>query len=103
MRELMVPPDAKTAGQAVELLRGWIIDGHPHYVLFPTLWKDDLGSWGRFLADTAQHLADALSKDTGRDRQQILREILESFLRELTEEDERVREGGFRQRSDADN
>lgn len=66
IRELKLPPDAKTAKQAVELLRGWIIDGHPQYALFPTVWKDDLDSWGRFLADTARHISNAVAEDTGR-------------------------------------
>jgi hypothetical protein len=84
-RELMRPPDVETAQQAVELLRGWIIDGHPQYSLFPTVWKDDLPSWGRFLADTANHLANAIAEDTGRDRQGILTAIATAFFQELTE------------------
>jgi hypothetical protein len=81
----MRPPDVDTAEQAVELLRGWIIDGQPQYSLFPTVWSDDLSSWGRFLADTANHLASAIAEDTGRDRQQILSEIVGAFIQELTE------------------
>lgn len=85
-QELMRPPDVESAQQAVEVLRGWIVDGHPQYSLFPTIWKDDLPSWGRFLADTANHLANAIAEDTGRGRQQILASIVSAFVQELTEE-----------------
>jgi hypothetical protein len=84
MHELSRPPDADSAEQAVELLRGWIIDGQPQYALF-TIWKDDAPSWGRFLADTANHLADAISADGGGDRQQILNAIVSEFNQEIVE------------------
>jgi len=44
IRELMQPPDAQAAAQAIEVLRGWIIDGQPQYALLPTVWRDDLPS-----------------------------------------------------------
>jgi len=78
-RELMRLPDAETAEQAVELLRGWIIDGQPQYALLPTVWKDDLPSWGRFLADTARHISNAIAEKTGRDPQEILGAIVAAF------------------------
>src|SRR5438445_6672726 len=84
-RELMRPPDAETAQQAVELLRGWIIDGHPQYSLFPTVWKDDLSAWGRFLADTASHIANAIAEDTGGDSNAILTSIITAFIQEVTD------------------
>ena len=83
-RELMRPPEVETAQQAIELLRGWIVDGHPQYSLFPTVWSDDVSSWGRFLADTANHLANAISQDTGQDPKQILTTITAAFFQELT-------------------
>ncbi len=79
----MIPPDARTANQAVELLRGWIIDGHPQYSLFPTIWKNDLDSWGRFLADTAQHISNAIADDTSQDPEEILRAIKFAFIQEM--------------------
>jgi hypothetical protein len=84
-RELIAPPDVRKARQAVELLRGWIIDGEPQYSLFPTIWNDDLPSWGRFLADTACHIANAIGEDTGRDSKDVLKAIAESFIHELKE------------------
>ena len=97
IRELMRPPDAEEAQQAVELLRGWIIDGQPQYVLFPTVWKDDLSSWGRFLADTANHVANAIAEHTRRDQKEILSAITKAFLQELTAET-RMHEGQFQER-----
>src|SRR5258708_37653753 len=84
-RELMLPPDAETAQQAVEVLRGWIIDGQPQYSLFPTVWKDDLSSWGRFLADTAKHVANAIAEATGDEPEAILQQIVAGFTAEITQ------------------
>ncbi len=85
LHELMRPPDAENAQQAVEVLRGWIIDGQPQYVLFPTVWKDDLPSWGRFLADTARHITNAISEATGGDPDTTLRAIVLAFASEIGE------------------
>lgn len=98
IRELMLPPDTKTAKQSVEMLRGWIIDGHPQYVLFPTAWNDDLDSWGRFLADTARHIANAVSEDTGRDSEEILRTIKLAFALEI-DDPINTHEGKFHDRN----
>ena len=95
--ELMRPPDADSAEQAIELLRGWIIDGHPQYALFPTLWKNDLPSWGRFLADTARHVSNAIAEDTGRDPNAILAAIITAFTDEI-KEPVNQHEGQFHQR-----
>ena len=81
--ELMQPPDASSATQAVELLRAWVIDGKPQYVLRGNLWQDNVALWGNFLADTAQHLADALAIETGRNRDGLLSEIVASFSAEI--------------------
>jgi hypothetical protein len=83
IHELQRPPDSETASQAVEMLRGWIIDGQPQYVLFPTAWKDDLASWGSFLADTARNISNALAEHTGSDSQTILAAIVAEFHNEI--------------------
>jgi hypothetical protein len=83
VHELMRPPDSETAEQAVEILRGWIIDGQPQYVIFPTIWKDDLPSWGRLLADTARHIANAITEVSGRDSEETLRCITAAFADEI--------------------
>jgi hypothetical protein len=93
-RELIKPPDAESARVAVEMLRGWVIDGQPQYVLFPTAWNDDLPSRGRFLADTARHVANALSDVTGSRSDDILRIIVESFEKEINDP-HNEHEGGF--------
>lgn len=94
LRELIVPPDAKETDHAVELLRGWIVNGRPQYVLLPTVWKNDLASWGRFLADTANHVANAIAEDTGRNREEVLNEIKTSLFHHL-QLDNRWHEGQF--------
>jgi hypothetical protein len=83
MHELMQPPDASTAGQAVEALRVWIIDGKPQFVLRGNMWSENAALWGRLLADVAQHLADALATETRRNREGLLSEIAVAFSAEV--------------------
>jgi Domain of unknown function (DUF5076) len=98
IRELMLPPDTKTAEQAVELLRGWIIDGQPQYALLPSVWNNDLESWGRFLADTARHISNAIAEDTNRNAVEILEGIMLAISREIVNPTGK-HEGTFHERS----
>ncbi len=83
IRELTIPPDSKIASQAVEVIRGWIIDGQLQCSLFPTIWKDDPGTWGLILADAAIHIANALKEECGLDREKVIQEIKSIFVAEL--------------------
>ncbi|QEL19268.1 DUF5076 domain-containing protein [Limnoglobus roseus] len=94
MRELPVPPDAATAQQAVELFRGWIVDGQFQCALFPTVWKNDPASWGSFFADAALHVANAIAEATGSDSKAVLKKIVEGFGDEISSS-AGEREGGF--------
>ena len=82
-RELPIPPEAETATQAVEIFRGWIIDGPLQCSLLPTAWKDDPGTWGLLLADAAMHIANALEEECGLKRGNVIQEIKRIFIAEL--------------------
>ena len=54
-KELPVPPAAKDAEQAAEVLRAWIIDGQLHLSAHRTFDKPEM--WGVMLLDFANHAA----------------------------------------------
>ena len=83
MRELPIPPDAKTAEQAVELARGWIVDNKLQCSLFPTIWAENPETWGILLADFAAHIADAIAADSDMSREQVHRIIAKRLIDEL--------------------
>jgi Domain of unknown function (DUF5076) len=83
IRELPIPPDASQADQAIEVFRGWVIDGPLQCSLFPTIWKDSPGTWGVLLADAAHHIANAIGEATGAVPETILSEIKRVLISEL--------------------
>ena len=83
MRELPIPPDAKTANQAIELARGWIVDNKLQCSLLPTIWAENPGMWGILLADFAAHIADAIASDSDLSREQVHRMIAKRLVAEL--------------------
>lgn len=93
-QKLPIPPDAKSAGQAVEVFRAWIIDGEFQCVLHPTIWKDNPEVWGSVFADAAIHTANALGEELGTDPQAILKTIVAGFLNEARKTGV-IREGEF--------
>ena len=83
IRELTIPPDAHSAQQAIEVCRGWVIDGCLQCSIFPTLWKDDPGIWGVLLGDLANHISNAIAEETGQARVEIYKRICEILIVEL--------------------
>ncbi len=80
MRPLPHPPDAEKDDDSIEMIRGWIVDGALQISLAAWVWADEPAEWGRLLADSACHLADAISKKTGKNRDDIYRMISESLI-----------------------
>jgi len=74
-RELTIPPDANLAEEAVELFRGRIIDQKLQCSIFPSIWKDNPGTWGILLADVARHISSAVENEFGIDKRETLEEI----------------------------
>ena len=83
MRPLPHPPDAESDKESLEMIRGWIVDGELQISLAAWIWKDQPKEWGRLLADAAYHLADAISEETGKNRDEIFRTISESVIYHL--------------------
>ncbi len=83
MRPLPVPPAAETDVEALEMIRGWIIQGELHISLAAWVWKDEPQTWGRMLAEAAGHLADAIAKDTGARRDLVFAKIRGSVISNL--------------------
>lgn len=93
-RELPVPPDAEQADQAIEVFRGWIVDGGLQCSLFPTVWKKTPEVWGILLADAARHVADAIAKESGIGSSEIFSAIRNKLVAEL-EDPSAEHEGQF--------
>jgi hypothetical protein len=75
MRPLPHPPDAEKNPDSLEMLRGWVVDGQLQISLAAWVWQDEPKEWGRLLAESACHLADAISEETGKNRDEIFRGI----------------------------
>jgi hypothetical protein len=82
IRQLTVPPEANDAGEAFELLRGWLIDNRLVCSLFPSAF-DNPAVWGVLLADVAHHVANALAESEGTDRAAALQAIASAFNVEM--------------------
>ena len=94
-QELSIPLGAQEDPQSGEMLRAWIAKGGLHCTLRIGTWKaDEAIAWGILLSDAARHVADALEKETGRNRQETLAAIRESFDREMDAPTSPT-EGGF--------
>jgi hypothetical protein len=83
MRSLPHPPDAEKDEHSLEMVRGWVVDGQLQISLAAWVWQDQPEEWGRLLADSACHLADAISKETGKNRNQVFKAISESLIHHL--------------------
>jgi hypothetical protein len=86
MRPLPFPPAAETDADALEMIRGWIIHGELNISLAAWVWTEEPQTWGRMLAEAAGHLADAISKETGKARNAVFAEIrtgLVTYLNDL--------------------
>ena len=83
MRPLPHPPEAEKDTDSLEMIRGWIVDGELQVSLAAWVWQDEPKEWGRLLAESAHHLADAISKETGKNRDEVFGDISESLLHHL--------------------
>jgi predicted dehydrogenase len=83
MRILPVPPSASDDPEAMELVRGWVVDGKLTVTLAAWVWKNSPETWGQFLADMAGHAADAIAKELGQDREHVYAKIRERLIADL--------------------
>lgn len=61
MKALPSPNDAVNAPDAVEVLRGWIVNGDLRLSLAFQAFGNSPETWGQLLAEAAAHIADAMS------------------------------------------
>ena len=89
MRTLVVPPAAQRDGEAVQMLSAWIAERGLHCTMNVGMWTangtDEPSAWGTLLADVVRHLGDALQKDQGIPREEVIRRITEALSAELEE------------------
>ena len=83
MRPLPHPPDAENDQDSLEMIRGWVVDGELQISIASWVWQDQPEEWGRLLAESACHLADAIAKDCDKNRQQLFKMISESMIHHL--------------------
>src|SRR5437667_12536328 len=83
--ELIIPPTAQSDKNAREVVRAWIAHGGLHCSIDPVIWSNEQGciGWGILLSDIARHVADALHKESGLDKQQTLQAIRKTFDEEI--------------------
>lgn len=78
MKELPVPPAARTDIAARELARVWAAGGEQHVSLEIGLWPDP-AAWGLLLVDLARHVSDAYGRTQGQDPADVLARIREAL------------------------
>jgi len=97
MKELEIPPAAKNDPKSVEVLRLWVAGGAEWVSLNQRIYRNrdfiEEWAWGVFLSDTIKHLANAIHDFSGKDRQEIIKEIRDSFEAEMRDPTSDVRGG----------
>jgi hypothetical protein len=83
MKALPPPEDVVAATEAVELIRGWVVDGDLQVSLAFGSLGNNPAVWGRLLAETAVHVADAMASSGYGDRDALLAAIHTSLLDNL--------------------
>jgi hypothetical protein len=87
MRELEPPPAATTDPKATEMLRLWAANGKLEVSMnigaYEKQGHDEAKAWGIIISDFTRHVARALSQRYGRNEEQEMARIRESFLLEL--------------------
>ena len=85
--ELLIPPAVKGDTKAREMLRAWIAHQDLHCSLYIGVWggaedKEMLG-WGILLTDVVRHVADALYREKGLEKEATVNRIRQVFNAEL--------------------
>ena len=96
MRALDPPPAASTDPKATEMLRLWIANGKLDVVInigeYQEQGHDEAEAWGIIISDFARHVARALAQRYGKNEEQEMSKIRDSFLDELDDPTSRSRE-----------
>jgi len=84
VRQLHMPDDVETAAEAIEVVRGWVIDKHLQCSISASVFADH-AQWGVLLADLAQHVAGAMHEVHQVDQQETLDKIVAAFTRAISD------------------
>jgi hypothetical protein len=89
MKELEPPPAAKTDPKATEMLRLWAANGKLDVVInigtYAEAGYDEAKAWGVIISDFTRHVARALAQRYGRNEEQEMAKIRDSFLEEIVD------------------
>lgn len=87
MNKLTIPEAAAEDRDSVEMLSAWIANRALHCSIKVGMYRamglNEETAWGRVLADTARHIANALQAMEGADAQAALARIQVAFVEEL--------------------
>jgi hypothetical protein len=88
MHSLDPPPSAEVDPKATELLRLWAANGKLDVVMnigsYEEQGYDEAKAWGIIISDFTRHVARALAQRYGKNEEQEMAKIRDSFLREIT-------------------
>ena len=83
MKSLAPPDDAIDNDKATEVLRGWVVDEDLQVSLAFEAFGNSPELWGQLLAETAVHVADAMSAEGYGDKQTLFAKLRASLLANL--------------------
>jgi hypothetical protein len=83
VKPLPPPDDAIDNNKATEVLRGWVVDEDLQVSLAFEAFGNNPELWGQLLAETAVHIADAMSAEGYGDKQSIFTKLRASLLANL--------------------
>jgi Domain of unknown function (DUF5076) len=83
VKPLHPPDDAVDHDEAIEVLRGWVVDGDLQVSLAFEAFGNRPELWGQLLAETAVHIADAMSAEGYGDRKKLFAKLQASLLANL--------------------
>lgn len=83
--ELEIPEGVHEAEQAVEVFRTWIADGAMHVTFNPEAFGNEIGEWGRLMADCLQHIAAGVAMTGQMDKAEAMAAIQAAFERGMQE------------------
>ena len=87
MRPLPIPDGVETDQTATEMLRLWVAHSKLNVAInigcYEAQGMDEAKAWGVIISDFTRHVAHALSQRYGKDENQQIDIIRESFLKEL--------------------
>ena len=87
MRPLDPPPSAESDPKATELLRLWAVNNKLDVVIkigaYEESGHDEAEAWGVIISDFTRHVARALAQRYGKNEEQEVAKIRDSFLREI--------------------